>query len=152
MIHWFLIASFITGNNQVDSSDILQINAPVAVVYAGKSSAISIEIKVKQGYHIQANKVKDEFLIPTTVQVKSEEKIIIENQIFPPTQEFKLEGTDEFLDVYDGAFKINIPFRTKKEVQKGKYMLPAKLHYQACDSKTCLSPKTVDFIIQVEVI
>ena len=153
MIHWLLILVFsCTGNNQVASSDIVQIHVPAVTVYAGKSSVISIEIEVKQGYHIQANKVKDKFLIPTTVQATPDEKIITEKQIFPATKEFKLEGTDDFLDVYDGTFKISIPFKAKKGVQKGKYTLPAKLQYQACDSKTCLSPKIVDFVIQIEVI
>ncbi len=153
MIVWMLIGvlSF-TGNNQVTSSDIVQIHVPTVTVYAGKSSMISIEVEVKQEYHIQANKVKDKFLIPTTVQVTSDEKIIMEKQIFPATKKFKLEGTDDFLDVHDGTFKISIPFKVKKGMQKGKYTLPAKLQYHACDSKTCLSPKIIDFVIQIEVI
>jgi hypothetical protein len=54
--------------------------------------------------------------------------------------------------VYDGKFKISIPFDTNENIKRGKYTLEAKLHYQACDSKTCFFPKDIIFPISIKVL
>lgn len=134
------------------SADIVKITAPKTKIYPGKSAEIHIKIEVKEGYHIQAHTVTDEFLIPTTLEINGNENLIVGKQTFPKAKKFKLEGTKEDLNVYDGSFEINIVFETQKTIQKGKYAMNAKLHYQACDSKSCLFPKVIDFIIPIEIV
>ena len=155
MRNWAIIivpVSLLIGNKQLISADILKITVPEIVVYAGKSSVIKMEIEIKKGYHIQANKVNDELLVPTTIEINEDKNITTGRQEFPPSKKFKLEGTDDFLDVYDGAFEIRIPFKTVKKISKGNYILDAKLHYQACDNRTCLFPKTIWFSIPVKIV
>ena len=105
-----------------------------------------------KGYHIQANKVNDDLLIPTSLEFTEDKNITIGMQEFPSAKNFKLEGTDNFLDVYDGVFEIRIPFKTIAKIPKGKYILDAKLHYQACNNKTCLFPKSIGFSISIKII
>ncbi len=157
MIHYQLIVLLIlvhslTGDSASTSNGIVKISAPEFLVPAGKSSVIRVKIEVKKGYHIQANKVNNEFLIPTTLEINTDKKIILGKQVFPRSKKFKLEGTENFLDVYDGIFEISIPFKTQKTIQKRKYELGSKLHYQACDSRTCFFPKIIDFFIHVKVL
>jgi len=144
--------SLLMGNKQLVSADILKITVPEVVVYAGKSSVIKMEIEIKKGYHIQANKVNDELLIPTTVEINEDKNITTGRQEFPSAKKLKLEGTDNFLAVYDGIFEIRVPFKTVKKIPKGEYILDAKLHYQACDNKTCLFPKSIGVSIYIKVV
>jgi len=137
--------------NRGISEQIVIITTPDITVYAGKSSWIILNVEVKEGYHIQANKVNDEFLIPTTVEVVTDKNIEQGKQSFPVAKKFKLEGTNNFLDVYDGNFQITIPFKTQWRVKKGKYELQVKFRYQACDFKSCLFPKTIEFIIPLTI-
>jgi len=67
-------------------------------------------------------------------------------------KKFKLEGTDNFLDVYDGVFEIRISFKTIEKIPKGEHILGAKLRYQACDNKTCLFPKSIGVSIYIKVV
>lgn len=120
-------------------------------VQAGKSGVIRIIVKVKKGYHIQANKVNDEFMIPTTFEIDPEKDIITDKQVFPPGKKFKLEASDTLAEVYDGTFEVRIPFTTTEKIQKGKRQLNAKLHYQGCDFKQCYYPSSADFAIPLEV-
>ena len=155
MRNWAIIivpVSLFIGNKQLVSADILKIKVPEIVVYAGKSSVIKMEIEIKKGYHIQANKVNDESLIPTTLEITEDKNITTGRQKFPTAKKFKLEGTDNFLDVYDGVFEIRIPLKTVKKIPKGKYIINAKLYYQACDNRTCLFPKTIRFSIPVKIV
>ena len=155
MMNWAIIiipVYLLAGNKQLTPSDVLKVTVPEVVVSAGESSVIKMKVEIKKGYHIQANKVNDDLLIPTTLKINEDKNITTGRQEFPPAKKFKLEGTDNFLDVYDGAFEIRIPFKTIKKIPKGKYMLNAKLHYQACDNRSCLFPKSIGFSILVIVI
>ena len=152
----YLLAIFLlqilAGNPEKSTDDIVQLKVPDIIVSSGKNGVIQIDVTVKKGYHIQANKVKDEFIIPTTLDITASDIIITDKQLFPAGKKFRLEGTKDHLLVYDGNFKIKVPFKTNEKLEKGKYKLNAKLHYQACDNKTCFFPKDIDFSIALNVI
>jgi len=134
-----------TGDNPVTA------NSENSIVYVGMNFMIPIHVEVAKGYHIQANKCNDEFLIPTTLEVTVNKYFIVTRQEFPPNKQFKLQGSDSSLNVYDGKFTIKIFLSSLAGLQSGKYIFAARLSYQACDSKTCLSPRFFDFTIPVEV-
>lgn len=134
------------------SADIVKITVPEIAVHAGERTLIKMKIEIKKGYHIQANKLNDEFLIPTILEISEYKNIIIGIPQFPRSKKFKLEDTDIFLDVYDGVFEIKIPATVAKEISKGKHTMKANLQYQACDNKTCLFPKTIAFSFTIKVI
>lgn len=154
-MNWAIIivpVSLLAGNKQWINADVLAITVPEVVVSAGKSSVIKMEVEIKKGYHIQANKVNDDLLIPTTLELTEDKNITIGLKQFPAAKKFKLEGTDNFLDVYDGVFEIIIPFKTTDKIPNGKHILNAKLHYQACDNKTCLFPKSIGVSICIKIV
>jgi hypothetical protein len=140
------------GNIQLASPDILKITVPEVIMSAGESSVIRMKVEIMNGYHIQANKVNDNLLIPTTLEINEDKNIVSGRQEFPPVKKFKLEGTDDFLDVYDGVFEIKVHVKTIKKIPKGKLTLNAKLRYQACDHRTCLFPKTIGFSFTIKVV
>lgn len=153
MISHLLITLFIyqlTGNAQSTPSAIVTVSVTESIVYVGKSTMVSIWVTVKEGYHIQANKVNDEDLIPTTLEVNSDTRTTFKQE-FPPSKEFKLDGTNTFLQVYDGRFQIKLFLSPEAKTRMGKYILKAKLRYQACDSSSCLFPRVIDFSIPIEV-
>ena len=152
--HWpfIFLLYLLPCKEQASADSIVKVNAPEVTAYAGKSGEIYIYVTVKKGYHIQANKVNDEFIIPTTLEIKADEMTTTNKQSFPAGKKFRLEGTSDYLLVYDGVFKITIPFKTFEKIQQGKYTLDAKLHYQACNTKTCFSPKTVVFSVTINVV
>jgi hypothetical protein len=137
---------------QASADSIVKINAPEVIADAGKSGEIHIYVTIKKGFHIQANKVNDDFIIPTTLEINTGEIIETGKQSFPSGKKFRLQGTSDYLLVYDGVFKITIPFKTSEKIQRGNYTLDAKLHYQACDDKTCLSPKAAVFSVTIKVV
>ena len=142
---------YLYAGNMLPSVDIVTIHTRESIVYTGESNGVEIGVNVKEGYHIQANSVNDESLIPTTLEIETNEFLTISKKEFPPSKQFKLEGTDSFLNVYDGKFQVKLFLDPDKNVPEGKYVLAARLHYQACDSKRCLFPRIVDFSIPIEV-
>ena len=71
-----LFIYFLPGNRQIAALGIVKINVPEIIVDAGKSSTIHVKVEVKNGYHIQANKVTDEYLIPTTLKINADKNIM----------------------------------------------------------------------------
>lgn len=154
MAHFYLILllHFLPCNKQTSADSIIKIVAPQVIVHAGKKAVMPIYVTIKNGYHIQANKVKDEFIIPSTLEINADKIVTTGEQVFPVSKKFRLAGTSDYLMVYDGKLKITIPFKTSEKTQKGEYKLNARFHYQACDDKSCFSPKTIDFSITLKVI
>jgi len=115
----------------------------------GKKNLIRIEVMVQDGYHIQANKVNDESLIPARLEFSPHPDFTIDPPVFPRYKLFRLQGTDDDLNVFDGKFEIKVPVKAVKGTAAGKYVLKAAFRYQACDHKSCFFPRTINFEMAV---
>lgn len=150
MIDWLLIGLLYSYTAAV-MPDIVTVHVAESIFCPGESNSIDIVVNVKEGYHIQANKLKDESLIPTSLEIKSNKFFTISGLEFPPAKEFQLEGTEGSLLVFDGIFPIKLVVNPAKDAAVGKHVLAAQLRYQACDSNTCFFPRTVEFPILLEI-
>lgn len=153
MASLFLISLFLcpAAVLRLPPEDIVTVHVNESIVQEGKSNMVLIAVEVKEGYHIQANRVDDASLIPTTLELNVDEGIVVSRKKFPSGKKFKLEGTDTFLKVYDGKFPIKLFLSPGANARTGKYTLAAKLQYQACDFQRCFFPRVIDFSIPVEI-
>jgi len=153
MANWCVILFFgvLPFNNYDVSDSIVQITVPQVHVIAGETALINLYVTVREDYHIQAHVAYDEFLIPTTIELADSGIISVIGMKFPPGKKFRLEGASDYLYVYDGTFTVTISFMTNKNIQREEYSLKGKLHYQACDMKTCLRPRSTDFVIPLKI-
>ena len=133
------------------TSDLVDILAE-KVVSAESRAFGTVNIMIKEGYHIQSNKVDDEYIIPTKLDVIDNEFIQLIEIVYPEGKDFNLVGSDMILNVFDGEFEIKIKLRIDSQDVLGEYQLDAILHYQACDDKSCFAPKSIEFVIPVEII
>lgn len=124
---------------------------PEFSIVAGEQQHISLTFLIKAGYHIQANRVKDENLIPTTLSMDASDTLILGNPIFPEAVEFSMKGKEEALHVYSDVLEIQVPIKTVKFVEKGEFPIHGKLHYQACDETKCYFPRDLDFIMKIHI-
>lgn len=147
----FLFALSASAYHEPLQRDVVSVSVEETVVNRGKDNRVTVWVEVQEGYHIQANEVSDESLIPTTLVVDSTRNLGVSRQKFPRRKKFRLEGTDMVLDVYDGKFPVTLYIRVAPGVPAGKTTLNARLRYQACDARTCFFPRVVEFSIPVEV-
>jgi hypothetical protein len=145
MIALFILLSLLI--NPALSSDIVTVIVRRMKLEAGSSITVRIQLEVKEGYHIQAHNIADEYLIPTSLDIEAEGFVI--EKSFPLGTKLRLEGSDDTLDVYDGTIEIDVTLRAPAIV-RGKSKLRAKLHYQACDAKRCFPPRTLGFVIPID--
>jgi thiol:disulfide interchange protein DsbD len=103
-----------------------------------------LKVTVPQGWHINANEVPDDFLVPSKAEAFAK-GIEFEPAIWPEpiTQHNDILNMDLLL--LQNTFTISLPIKT---VQKNNdpYGVKAKFTYQAC-SNICLPPKTMELFL-----
>ena len=125
-----------------ETSFVLLEGKPVFTVRSDKKDHLYLHIIIKEGYHIQANQVNDENLVPTRLSFDSPDGIHFGNPIFPKTEDLLIEGLDNPWKVYSGKLVIKVPIQLEKRVVmgKGNLIIDGNLFYQACDDKKCFFP------------
>ncbi len=120
-------------------------------VTAGGSLPVIIEITVAEGWHINANPGRPAFVIPTELKLIGESKLKFDGIEYPKGHDFKLDGIDEALSVYEGEILlkglIHLP-----ENASGEVPVSLQLRYQACNNVSCLAPKRMTLSGTIHVI
>lgn len=137
---------------QTSSADFIQYKGSSSThLESGGLSAITVSFQIKDGYHIQANKVNDDSLAPVRLEMGTSEGIYYGQPIFPEWKEFKMEGTNDRLWVFDEMLDVKIPLKITKEKLRRDYLLKGNLHYQACDSRKCYFPRVLEFEVRFSI-
>jgi hypothetical protein len=56
------------------------------------------------------------------------------------------------LSVYTGNFELVTKFKVSTTAMPGQTLVTGKLKYQACNDRMCLTPKTIDVSIPIDLI
>ena len=126
--------------------------APVISITQGKASPVPLSFRVARGYHINSNKPKSEFLIPTALKIGATTDIVIGGTSYPDGQDMSFAfAPDEKLNVYTGDFEVAVSVRPLRSVQPGKYVIRGTLKYQACDNAACYPPQQLPISFDVRI-
>ena len=124
----------------------------VAEMTAGSATSIGIQVRVKPGYHVQANPVENSSLIPITLKIDPAAGVTVGRPVYPTAKRIRLPGDDHDLVVYDGEFTIALPVQLTSDFAPGDTVaLNGSLRYQACDERHCLFPVTVPLTLALRV-
>lgn len=126
--------------------------ADLTSIQAGKPGEVDLRFHVSQGFHVNSNAPKSEFLIPTVLKLDAPTDIVIGGIRYPVGQEMVFPfAPNEKLSVYSGNFGIGIVVRPLHSVLPAKYMIHGQLRYQACDNAACYPPKNLPVKFEVKV-
>lgn len=120
-------------------------SAPLTVK-RGESAKQVLKAVVLDGFHVNSNKPKDDYLIPLKLTWEAgplEAKAIS----YPKPEELELNGTHML--VYTGTVPIQTEFVVAKDAPKGPTTINGKLKYQACNSNMCFQPKILEVKVPV---
>ena len=114
-----------------------------ASVALGNPFDVTVELKIAQGWHINANPPGQEGLIPTTVSVSPDALVEIVSVNYPKGESVHFDFSDESLAVYTGDITIRMKLKPKSEVSREEaFPVNIELRYQACNDNQCLPPST----------
>lgn len=124
---------------------------PEFTIVSGEETYLQLSFHIREGYHIQANRVNDENLVPSVLTFNASDGLILGDPVFPQALEFRMKGEEEAWLVYSDVVEINVPVRVVETVDMGTYLVKGTLHYQACDHAKCYFPRDLPFSMKIKV-
>ena len=146
-------ANVISEESENDDSSQQLITATAKIKKQAKKEQfeVEVEIKISDGWHINANPTGQENLIPTTITVAEDAKIEIEQVKYPKGKSAKFAFNSESIKVYEGTFKIPLKVKLKPNTTiKKDDSIILKLDFQACNDTECLLPQTLDISLKLK--
>lgn len=107
----------------------------------GDSLTLNVHIELAEGWHINSQAPLDSFLVPTTLDLKSE-GIAFGKPRYPQPmiQHNKVMGD---LSLFTGAFDVQVPAKKSGKGVSQPGRTSVTLHYQSCNNTMCLPPKSI---------
>ena len=103
------------------------------------NGTLTVTITVPDKWHVNANKVTDEFLKPSSVEVKAAGIEFGEPEWPEPIKEYN-EALELEIWTFRGTFSIKIPVKGVDGSNYDSLGTTVTFNYQACDNSICLAP------------
>ncbi len=144
------LEKLLAGGNKPSPLVSIKPPAPVSIVPGGKAEA-RLSFVVAEGFHVQANPPSDNYLVPTKLQLELSHSVYSDSPKYPPGKRYRLQGSETDLLTYEGSFELGIVFHASADAKPGDFLLHGKLSYQACNSRSCLAPTSIDLELPVRI-
>ncbi len=116
----------------------------------GSRFRVAVAVNLAGPWHVNANPVSLEGLIPTTLEFQPPPSISIDRVVYPSGVRTKVGWADEPVALYTGRAIILAEGRVIANAKPGPVKIEGSVRYQACDDRICVAPKTVPFVIETE--
>ena len=117
----------------------------------GRTFEVAVVAEIQQGFHINANKVLEDYLIPTTAQAEWPKGLRLVETTYPPGEMQKFEFSEKLLNVYDGTVTLRMKVQVAADAPLGEMTVPITLRYQACNDRACLPPVRLNLPVELQV-
>lgn len=128
-----------------------QVLAPVGPIRPGQAVALSVQMDIKPGWHVNSSQPTLDYLIATAVDFPETGAFVVEDVWYPQGHMVDLAFAEERLSVYEGLTTIRPTLRPPRDASAGEQQVRARITYQACSDRTCLAPETVEFAMPFRV-
>ena len=121
--------------------------APDAPVRPGQAVALSVQLEMEPGWHVNSARPTLDYLIATHLEFPDTGSFTVEDVWYPDGHMVELAFAEERLSVYEGLTTIRPTLRSPRAASPGEVPVRARITYQACSDRACLAPETVEFSI-----
>jgi hypothetical protein len=115
---------------------------PKTEVRPGEEFAVRLMIQIADGWHINSNEPRQDFLVPTSLASAGSIPVTAGRIAYPAGRELELAG--DTLLVYEGKVDLTVPITVAADAAPGPGSVVLRLRFQACDSASCLPPDRVE--------
>lgn len=116
----------------------------------GRTFEIAVVAEIRQGFHVNANKVFEEYLIPTTLDGEMPKGLRWMKTTYPDGELQKFEFAEKMLNVYDGKVTLRMKLQALPDAPLGTVSVPLVLRYQACNDRACLPPVKLNVPVEIK--
>jgi len=113
---------------------------------------LAFKITIKEGWHINSNKPKEDYLIPTEVKISSDISIQQSEIVYPNAHEIKLDFSDIPVSVFEGEVFVGTTIKIPRNTELGEKKLFVELTYQGCNNVSCMAPNNLIDTLVIEIV
>ena len=117
-----------------DASMVYASKAKVKITSLVESNKVILKFKIDNGWHINANIIKDKSLIPLSVSSKPSL-----NFIYPQAKTTRMSFSNKELSTFEGEFTIEAMIN-----EKTTFPINIMVNLQSCSDKICLAPDEIN--------
>ena len=136
---------------RIASVDVVKATPQQADIPAGGSADTTVDLKIQNGYHVNANPPSYPYLKATELDIPSSSGISVGFISYPTPIKKKFSFAEGTLAVYEGETTLRVRLKADKSAAPGTHNLAGKLRVQACDDQVCYPPGTIDVAIPVTI-
>ncbi len=109
----------------------------------GARCRIVMFLDVSEGWHINTNPARPDFLVPTAFTMTTKHGTKLTDVKYPAGKQLNVKGFDEALHVYEGRVALYGVLTAPQQPRAEMEEFELKVRYQACNDQKCLAPKTI---------
>lgn len=145
-----LVALGAAAQLRIRPEQVVTLKLQPARVEAGRTEPFRATLRahIMEGYHLNSTKPLEKYLIPTRVEIQSEQFELVSVH-FPEGELKSFSFSEEKLSVFDGTLSAPLTFKAKKSTLPGDYTVKIIFHYQACNDRLCLRPTKKEINLSV---
>jgi len=142
----FFLFSATTAQTQNDEKIIdAKIIPSAEKLQPGKSTRLAIELTIHEPWHVNSDKPKEDFLIPTLINFDQTETVTFGRINYPKPEIKTFEFSDNPLAVYEGTVYAFTTVTIPPDYPAETVNITGNIAYQACNDQSCLAPDEVAF-------
>jgi thiol:disulfide interchange protein DsbD len=151
---WLLAATVSSQAQPVPTGQEVTASAVLSVdkLTPGSRFRIAVVMDVAAHWHVNANPVTAEGLIPTTIAFQPPPSIVIDRIVYPPGKRTKVGWNDEPVALYSGRAVLFVDGHVRADAGPGPLKLEGVLGYQACNDSVCIAPKNLPVVVETEIV
>ncbi|HKV55423.1 MAG TPA: cytochrome c biogenesis protein CcdA [Candidatus Binataceae bacterium] len=141
-VAWGSARSLAAGQPNVVTIESTQLSRPLT---AGQPSTLYVQASIAPGWHINSDRPREQYYIPTRVSLSGPAEIRTGAVIYPAAEQLSLKfSPGDKLAVFSGRVEFKIPLDVS-----GNFRLNSasdavvRIDYQACNDQQCLRPTSV---------
>ncbi len=108
----------------------------ISAVVDRKLSKVDLNIRIKEGWHVNANKPLEDYFVPTQLDIDGKP---VDAKTYPKPDVKSLSFNDKPMALYEGDVSLSGTYQKPPEGKSGEVTLTL----QACSDKICLLPEEV---------
>ena len=120
-------------------------------VTPGQAFDVELTLEIRPPWHLYANPAGSEVVKPTVVSLAPGSPTSLTGVDYPVGESKTLAGATEPLPVYEGKVTLTAHFRLDRDAGPGPFDQELRVHYQACDDRSCLAPEVLSVPLRVTV-
>jgi hypothetical protein len=118
----------------------------------GASVPIAVRFKIDKGWHIQVEAPGDEPSIGVGFSLKSRNLGDLDTPVFPEPTKLQAPELGGDLKVHSGTVIGGALLNVGADAPLGQHALAVKVHFQACNDRSCEKPEEVLLSLPIEVV